>query len=114
MKMQVKQGEIWYANLSPTQGHEQRGFRPVVVISGNLLNEYTQLAIICPLTTKLKHYKGNLILEPDTENKLTKTSEVLTFHIRSVAQQRLKEKIGHIKNEELTAIKSCLGDLLKY
>lgn len=114
MKMQVKQGEIWYANLNPAQGHEQQGFRPVVVVSGNLLNEYTQLAIICPLTTKLKHYKGNVILEPNPDNNLPQTSEILTFHIRSIMHERLKEKIGKIKNEELTALKSCLNDLLKY
>lgn len=112
--MQVKQGEIWYANLNPTQGHEQQGFRPVVVISGNLLNEYTKLVIVCPLTIKLKRYKGNVILQPDTKNNLSKISEVLTFHIRSITHERLTERIGEIKNEELTAIKSCLNDLLKY
>ena len=32
------QGEIWYANLNPIKGSEQAGHRPVLIISGNMLN----------------------------------------------------------------------------
>jgi mRNA interferase MazF len=67
----MKQGEIWYANLNPVTGSEQLGHRPVLIISGNLLNEHLPVVICCPLTTKIKNYKGNIILEPDQENNLT-------------------------------------------
>ncbi|WP_205623551.1 type II toxin-antitoxin system PemK/MazF family toxin [Anditalea andensis] len=36
----MKQGETWYANLNPTIGSEQEELRPVVIISGNLLNKH--------------------------------------------------------------------------
>ena len=39
----MKQGEIWYVGLNPTKGSEQASFRPVVVVSGNLLNKYLNI-----------------------------------------------------------------------
>lgn len=96
------------------KGGEQKGYRPVVIISGNLLNENAPLCIICPLTSKLKHYHGNVILSPNLLNRLKKKSEILTFHIRSIAKERLVKKMGEINVEELERIKSCLNDLLRY
>lgn len=96
------------------KGGEQKGYRPVVIISGNLLNENAPLCIICPLTSKLKHYHGNVILSPNRLNRLKKKSEILTFHIRSIAKERLVKKMGEINVEELERIKSCLNDLLRY
>ena len=92
----MKQGEIWYTELNPIKGSEQAGFRPVVIISGNALNDFAQVLICCPLTTKIKNYHGNVILNPNNSNKLKETSEILTFHIRSLSKFRLKEKIGKI------------------
>ena len=51
----MKQGEIWFTELNPIKGSEQAGFRPVVIISGNALNDFTQVLICCPLTTKIKN-----------------------------------------------------------
>ncbi len=110
----MKQGEIWNTNLNPTQGSEQAGFRPVVIISGNLMNDLTNLVVCCPLTTKIKNYHGNVILEPSKLNGFNENSEILTFHIRSLSKDRLKEKIGKITPLELKGIQNCLQDIWKY
>ncbi len=110
----MKQKEIWYADLNPVRGSEQSGFRPVVIVSGNLLNTYLEVVIACPLTTKIKNYKGNLIIEPNETNGLERKSEVLTFHIRSVSKARLVKKIGLITDSELKTIKTCLDEILTY
>lgn len=110
----MKQGEIWNLYLDPVSGKEQGGRRPAVIISGNLLNQYLEVVIVCPLTTRIKNYKGNLILEPTRENGLDQKSEVLTFHIRSVSKIRLDKKIGSIPQKEVEFIKSTLGDILRY
>lgn len=110
----MKQCEIWYANLNPVKGSEQKGFRPVVVVSGNMLNKYLPIVIACPLTTKIKAYKGNVIISPDDKNGLSEKSEVLTFHIRSISKERLTKKIGEITNTQLNIIKQTLEDILKY
>ncbi|MFZ9847809.1 MAG: type II toxin-antitoxin system PemK/MazF family toxin [Flavobacteriales bacterium] len=108
------QGELWYANLSPTKGSEQAGLRPVVIISGNLLNEYLNIVICCPLTTKIKNYKGDLVLEPNKTNGLKQTSEILTFHIRSISKERLTKKIGKISAGEVKELKKYLNEILEY
>lgn len=110
----MKQCEIWNANLNPIRGSEQAGFRPVVIISGNLLNANTRIVIACPLTSKLKNYHGNVILKPNVKNGLSKKSEILTFHVRSISKERLVERVGSISKEEFEQIKTCLGDILRY
>ncbi|MCK5338527.1 MAG: type II toxin-antitoxin system PemK/MazF family toxin [Bacteroidales bacterium] len=110
----MKQCEIWYADLNPVKGSEQKGHRPVVIISGDLLNKYLQIVISCPLTTKIKNYKGNLILEPNKENGLTQRSEVMLFHIRSISKDRLIKKIGNISSKEFKLLKQGLDDILRY
>jgi mRNA interferase MazF len=110
----MKQGEIWLANLNPGKGSEQKGLRPVVIISGNMLNQYLPIVIVCPLTSKIKNYKGNLVLTPNNQNKLTEPSEILTFHIRSVSKDRLVSQFGNITQEELSVVKKGLDDILRY
>lgn len=110
----MNQGEIWQANLNPYKGGEQGGFRPVVILSGNLLNRHLPVVITAPLTTKIKKYKGNPVLKPSKTNGLSNESELLVFHIRSVSKDRLVKKIGNIDTEELELAILTLNDLLKY
>jgi len=110
----MKQREIWFADLNPATGSEQKGYRPVVIVSGNTLNKYLQVVIACPLTTKIKGYKGNVILNSDDLNGLSKKSEVLIFHIRSISKDRLIKKLGNVTNIQLQEIKQTLDDILKY
>jgi len=110
----MKQGEIWNLYLNPVKGSEQGGNRPAVIISGNMLNKYLKVVIVCPLTTKIKNYKGNLILKPSNTNGLKAVSEVFTFHVRSVSKERLSEKIGQISNNEVEDIKATLNDILRF
>lgn len=110
----MKQCEIWYANLNPGKGSEQQGLRPVVIISGNLLNQYLKVVIACPFTTKLKNYKGNVVLEPNADNGLTEKSEIMVFQIRSISKDRLIKKIGTITEKQLNELKLGLVDILRY
>ena len=100
--------------FDPVKGSEQGGRLPAVIISGNLMNQYLNVVIVCPMTTSVKNYKGNVVLTPNAENKLNKSSEILTFHVRSVAKDRLKSKIGRITADELALVKQGLEDLLRY
>lgn len=110
----MKQGEIWYADLNPVKGSEQAGFRPVVILSGNLLNTHLPVVIVAPLTSKVKNYKGNPILDPTKENGLKSKSELLVFHIRSMSKDRLIKRAGAIEKAELTQAVTTLNDLLTY
>ena len=47
----MNRGDIYLVSLDPTEGHEQRGSRPVLVISPGEFNEATKLPVICPITS---------------------------------------------------------------
>jgi len=47
----MKRGEIWFVDLDPTLGKEQRGTRPVMVVSTEAFSRMTGLAIVCPITS---------------------------------------------------------------
>ncbi|MGI6656292.1 MAG: type II toxin-antitoxin system PemK/MazF family toxin [Desulfobulbus sp.] len=47
----MKRGDIYLVSLDPTEGREQRGSRPVLVVSPEAFNAVTQLPVVCPITT---------------------------------------------------------------
>ena len=47
----MKRGEIWLVSLDPTSGHEQKGRRPVLIVSPEAFNRVTKLPIILPITS---------------------------------------------------------------
>ena len=110
----MKQCEIWYANLNPIKGREQRGIRPVVIVSGNSMNEHMDICIVCPLTSKIKKYAGCVVIKKDKQNGLKEDSEIITFQIRTIAKERLTKKIGTITSEQLKNLKQGLIEVLHY
>ncbi len=110
----MKQTDIYDAYLDPIIGSEEGGRRPVVIVSGNLINSTVNTIIICPLTSSIKNYKGNPILQPAKSNGLTLPSEIMVFQIQSLSKERLKKKIGCISNEHLEEIKETLRKLMTY
>ncbi len=110
----MQQGEIWNVYFDPITGSEQSGNRPAVIISGNLMNEKSNLSIVCPLTTSLHHFEGNPIVKPNEDNGLKKESEVLVFQIRTLSQKRFKKKMGVISEEKMKMIRNTLNDILRY
>jgi len=98
-----QQGAIVNLRFDPAEGREQKGVRPAVVISSDGFH-VSQLCIVCPLTSTLHCFFGDVIIEPAKENGLKKTSEVLCGHVRSVSRERIDSVVGHVTNAELEAI----------
>ena len=46
-----QQGDIIKLDLNPRKGHEQQGFRPVIVLSNNIISQYTNVVIVAPIST---------------------------------------------------------------
>jgi mRNA interferase MazF len=108
------QKEIWYADLEPVKGSEQGGSRPVVIISGNVMNQMLPIVLVCPLTTKIKNIKGCVIIKKNKSNSLKADSELLVFQIRSISKSRLTKKIGTIDDKQLNYAIDGLHLFLKY
>ena len=94
--MIVKRGDLFYANLTPVFGSEQGGIRPVVVIQNDIGNKYSPTIIIAPITSRMNKTKMPTHVDISRGEKygLPKDSVVLLEQIRTIAKQRLKDKIG--------------------
>lgn len=72
--------DIVYIDFSPIKGHEQKGKRPALVISTRLFNQFTNMAIVCPITSNTKNFPTHYEF---TGLKKIKGA-VLCEHIRSI------------------------------
>ena len=51
MKLSEKRGEIWLVSLDPASGHEQKGRRPVLIVSPEAFNRVTKVPVVVPITS---------------------------------------------------------------
>ena len=108
----MKQAEIWLADLEPVKGSEQGKTRPVLIISGNVMNNNFPIVITCPISSAIKNYAGCVTILKNKTNGLTIDSEVICFQVRSVSKERLIKKIGTITKQQLESIIVALNDTL--
>ena len=47
----MRRGEVWVVDLDPAEGHEQKGRRPVLVISPDAFNQVTKVPVVLPITS---------------------------------------------------------------
>lgn len=47
----MRRGEIWLVSLDPASGHEQKGRRPVLIVSPEAFNQVTKLPVVLPITS---------------------------------------------------------------
>ena len=100
--MQIKRGDMFYADLSPVVGSEQGGIRPVLIIQNDLGNKYSPTVIAAAITSQTGKNKLPTHIEIDSSLcGLKNNSVVLTEQIRTIDKSRLKERIGHIDDEKI-------------
>ena len=76
-------GDLIWTDFDPTLGREQAGRRPALVVSSSEFTENTGLAIVCPITSRVRPFPTSIVLPPG----LPITGEILTSHIRSLDTQ---------------------------
>ena len=110
----MKQSEIWLINLDPTIGAEIRKTRPAIIVNDNVLGKLP-LKIIVPLTDWKEKYEiapWMIKVEPDSNNRLNKTSAADCFQIRSISEQRFVKKIGSVSESIMDEIRLGLSKVL--
>ena len=60
-------GDIVYLDFNPTKGHEQRGYRPALIISPAAYSEKSSLALFCPITSQQKGYPFEVLLPEELQ-----------------------------------------------
>lgn len=82
-------GEVWWVDLSPTRGHEQRGNRPAVVVSTNKFNQgASNLVMVTPLTRTERNLPTWVRIDPP-EGGVTDPSFAMCDQLRSISRDRL-------------------------
>lgn len=94
----VEQGDIYWADLDPTQGHEQRGRRPVLVLSRNEINRLplTLLVMVGTGAERVPEPFATDLLVTAEESGLPKATVFLGLQIRSLDPGRLGERLGRL------------------
>lgn len=107
--MIVKRGDIFYADLSPVVGSEQGGIRPVIIIQNDVGNKYSPTVIVAAITSQINKAKLPTHVEISSEAYgLNKDSVVLLEQVRTLDKRRLKEKIGHMTDEDMILVDEAL------
>jgi mRNA interferase MazF len=107
----ILRGDVVWADLNPTQGHEQSCRRPVLVLSQDVFNERSGTVIACALTSQEPRARFPLTLEL-TLSKLPKRSWVRISQIRTLSVKRLGKRLGRAPVEQLEQVIEGLNEIV--
>lgn len=107
----ILRGEVRWADLDPTRGHEQAGQRPVLILSADVFNERSGTVIAVALTSQPQRAGYPLTLELDPE-LLPKPSWVKISQIRTLSVQRIGRKLGSVPPEDVARVLQGLNEIL--
>ncbi|MFA6269411.1 MAG: type II toxin-antitoxin system PemK/MazF family toxin [archaeon] len=107
----MNKGEIWFVELPKSNGHEQSGLRPVVVIS----EVDAGMVLIIPFTSNVQalRYTNTIQVKPTKANGLKENSIALIFQLRAIDKKRLLEKTGTLEKEHHEQINKILKKMLE-
>lgn len=106
----VKRGDIFYADLSPVIGSEQGGIRPVLIVQNDVGNKYSPTVIVAAVTSQINKAKMPTHIEISSEEYgLNKDSVILLEQIRTIDKRRLREKICHVDDELMLSINDAIS-----
>ena len=109
MRMSVKRGDIYYADLSPVVGSEQGGLRPVLIIQNDIGNRYSPTVIAAAITSRMSKTKLPTHIDvPGEDAGLAKDSIILLEQIRTIDKRRLKEKMGHLDDATMSSVNNAI------
>lgn len=104
MGIQIRRGDVFYADLNPAIGSEQGGIRPVLVIQNNLGNQFSPTVLIAPITSKVAK-KVNLPTHCKIEGEfLELDSMVLLEQIRTIDKTRLGKHLGRVDVKQMNSL----------
>ena len=107
--MNVKRGDIYYADLSPVIGSEQGGLRPVLIVQNDVGNKFSPTVIAAAITSKMGKARLPTHIDiPGVDAGLVKDSVVLLEQMRTIDKKRLKERMGHLDESTMHNVNSAI------
>ena len=108
--MNIRRGDIFYADLRPVVGSEQGGIRPVLIIQNDVGNRHSPTVICAAITSKMNKAKlpTHIALSGQSVG-LTRDSVILLEQIRTIDKSRLREKMGRLDGETMSKVDSAIA-----
>ncbi len=108
--MNIRRGDIYYADLSPVIGSEQGGVRPVLIVQNDVGNKFSPTVIAAAITsqTEKSRLPTHIRLTP-VQCGLQKDSIVLLEQIRTLDKRRLKECMGRLEESVMDKVDQAIS-----
>ena len=107
--MNIRRGDIFYADLRPVVGSEQGGIRPVLIIQNDVGNKHSPTVICAAITSKMNKAKLPTHIEIDASTyDIVRDSVILLEQLRTIDKQRLKDKVCHLDQDILSQVDRAL------
>ncbi len=108
--MNIKRGDIFYADLSPVVGSEQGGIRPVLIVQNDVGNKFSPTVIAAAITSQQAKAKLPTHIQLGAQQcGLMKDSVVLLEQIRTLDKKRLKEKMGCLDTGAMNEVNKAIN-----
>ena len=105
----IRRGDIFYADLRPVVGSEQGGIRPVLIIQNDVGNRHSPTVIIAAITSKMNKTKLPTHIEIDAAtHDIVRDSVILLEQLRTIDKQRLKDRVCHLEPDLLAQVNKAL------
>ena len=115
MTDQLKRGEVWLADLNPSQGSEQAGIRPVIIFQSDIVSQFSTTVIAIPLTTNQRRASLPIcLLIRQGDGGLAQDSVALCFQMRVLDKTRLIRQLGQLNPETITQLEDVVLLTLGY
>ena len=102
-------GDLIWLTFDPQAGREQAGRRPALVLSPAAYNEKTDLAVVCPVSSRVKGYPFEVLLPEG----LAISGVVLSDHLKSLDwKQRKAEFVARVPAEVISEVLARVAPLL--
>ena len=107
--MNIRRGDIFYADLRPVVGSEQGGIRPVLIIQNDVGNRHSPTVICAAITSKMNKAKLPTHIKIDAGTyDIVRDSVILLEQLRTIDKQRLKDKVCHLDQDILRQVNKAL------
>ncbi len=108
--MNIRRGDIYYADLSPVIGSEQGGMRPVLIVQNDVGNRFSPTVIAAAITSQKDKARLPTHIQVDSaQSGLAKDSVVLLEQIRTIDKRRLKELMGRLDDGFMSKVDRALS-----
>lgn len=97
-----QRGQIWLVNFEPSFGHEYQKIRPALIIQHDNYIDSGNLLTVIPISSQIANYgELDILIKPDSQNRLMKDSLLKIKHISSFDKRRFIKLIGIVHKETM-------------